>query len=83
MPTGRCDRMPCRHDARAFDPTGIDGLAERDVEQMAARLTDVLTAAPEERLRMQQASLNGIIIHDIERTLDTFEALYRGEPLPS
>lgn len=54
-----------------------------DVDEMAARLTDVLTAAPEERRRMQQASLDGVVIHDINRTLDTFEALYRGEPLPS
>ncbi len=53
-----------------------------NVPQMAARLTDVLTAAPEERLRMQQASLDGVIVHDIGRTLDTFEALYRGEPIP-
>ncbi|MFB9644418.1 glycosyltransferase [Microbacterium terregens] len=53
-----------------------------NAEEMAARLTDVLTAAPEERLRMQQASLDGVVIHDINRTLDTFEALYRGDPLP-
>lgn len=53
-----------------------------DDEAMAARLTDVLTAAPEEFLRMQQASLDGVVVHDIERTLDTFEALYRGTPLP-
>ena len=31
---------------------------------------------------MQQASLDGVEVHDINRTLDTFEALYRGEPLP-
>jgi len=53
-----------------------------DVDECAARLTDVLTASPEERLRMQQASLDGVNIHDINRTLDTFEALYRGKPLP-
>ena len=53
-----------------------------NVEELAARLTDVLTAAPEERLRMQQASLDGVKVHDIGRTLDTFEALYRGRPLP-
>lgn len=53
-----------------------------DVDAMAARLTDVLTASPDERRRMQQASLDGVIVHDINRTLDTFEALYRGEPLP-
>ncbi len=50
--------------------------------EMSARLTDVLTAGPEEFLRMQQASLDGVVVHDIERTLDTFEALYRGTPLP-
>jgi glycosyltransferase involved in cell wall biosynthesis len=53
-----------------------------NVDELAARITDVLTASPEEYLRMQQASLDGVIVHDIERTLDTFEALYRGEPLP-
>ncbi|MEU1971365.1 glycosyltransferase [Microbacterium sp. NPDC019599] len=53
-----------------------------DIDQLTARLTDVLTAAPEDRLRMQQASLDGVVVHDIHRTLDTFEALYRDEPLP-
>ncbi|GAA3024791.1 hypothetical protein GCM10010462_09220 [Microbacterium dextranolyticum] len=33
--------------------------------------------------RMQQASLDGVEIHDIDKTLDTFEKLYRGEPLES
>ncbi|GAA4347948.1 glycosyltransferase [Microbacterium rhizosphaerae] len=58
-----------------FPPGDIDGLADR--------ITRVLTASPEERLRMQQASLDMVAVHDINRTLDTFEALYRGEPLPS
>ena len=31
---------------------------------------------------MQQASLDGVKVHDMQRTLDTFEALYRDEPLP-
>jgi glycosyltransferase involved in cell wall biosynthesis len=53
-----------------------------DDAEMAEKLTAVLTAAPEERLRMQQASLDGAAVHDIQRTLSTFEALYRGEPLP-
>lgn len=53
-----------------------------NVEELAARLTDVLTAEPAEYERMQQASLDGVVIHDINRTLDTFEALYRDEPLP-
>lgn len=53
-----------------------------NVEELAARLTDVLTADPAEYERMQKASLDGVAIHDINRTLDTFEALYRDEPLP-
>ncbi|MCM3503212.1 glycosyltransferase [Microbacterium sp. P26] len=53
-----------------------------DADELAARLTDVLTAAPDERTRMQQASLDAVAVHDITRTLDTFEALYRGRPLP-
>lgn len=53
-----------------------------DVDELAARLTDVLTADTEEYERMQRASLHGVAIHDIHRTLDTFEALYRDEPLP-
>lgn len=50
--------------------------------ELAARLTDVLTAGPAEYERMQRASLDGVAVHDINRTLDTFEALYRDEPLP-
>ncbi|WP_278102966.1 glycosyltransferase [Microbacterium proteolyticum] len=53
-----------------------------DADELAARLTDVLTAEPDERRRMQQASLDGVRVHDIGRTLDTFEALYHGRPIP-
>ncbi|CAI9390960.1 glycosyltransferase [Microbacterium sp. T2.11-28] len=52
-----------------------------DVDDLADKLRRVLTAAPDEYLRMQQASLEGVNVHDIEKTLDTFEKLYRGEPL--
>ena len=53
-----------------------------NADELAARLTDVLTADAAEYERMQRASLDGVQIHDITRTLDTFEALYRDEPLP-
>ncbi|GAB3596418.1 glycosyltransferase [Microbacterium tumbae] len=53
-----------------------------DADELAARLTDVLTASPAEYERMQRASLDGVAVHDINRTLDTFEALYRDAPLP-
>ena len=52
------------------------------VDDLVDKLTRVLTAAPEEYERMQQASLDGVAVHDINRTLDTFEALSRDEPLP-
>lgn len=54
-----------------------------DVDDLADKLTRVLTASPEEYERMQQASLDGVAVHDINRTLDTFEALYRDEKLPA
>lgn len=57
-----------------FEPGNVDDLAEK--------LTRVLTATPAEYERMQRASLDGVAVHDINRTLDTFEALYRNEPLP-
>ena len=50
-----------------------------DADALAARLTDVLTQTPEQRRAMQQASLDLVEDHDIRRTLDTFERLYRGE----
>ena len=53
----------------------------RDADDLAAKLTRVLTASPEAYVAMQRASLKGVEIHDIARTLDTFEALYRGEPV--
>jgi glycosyltransferase involved in cell wall biosynthesis len=53
----------------------------QDADDLAEKLTRVLTASPEEYLALQQGSLKGVEIHDIARTLDTFEKLYRGEPV--
>ena len=58
-----------------FEPGNVDDLADK--------LTQVLTASPAEYERMQRASLDGVAVHDINRTLDTFEALYRDEPRPA
>ncbi len=62
---------------------GVNGWLFRpqDPDDLAAKLTRVLSASPEDFLAMQRASLKGVEIHDIARTLDTFEALYRGEPV--
>jgi glycosyltransferase involved in cell wall biosynthesis len=54
-----------------FEPANVDDLA--------AKLTKVLTASDADLARMKRNSLKYIEAHDIERTLDTFESLYRGE----
>lgn len=50
-----------------------------DVDDLAAMLTKVLTASDTELTRMKRNSMKLIAPHDIERTLTTFERLYRGE----
>jgi glycosyltransferase involved in cell wall biosynthesis len=50
-----------------------------DADEFAARLTDVLTLPQDALVLMKQESLRIVEAHDIERTLATFEALYRGE----
>ncbi|QIK64846.1 glycosyltransferase family 4 protein [Leucobacter viscericola] len=49
--------------------------------ELAVAIEKVLDQTPEERKRMQQASLEAVKVHDIDRTLDTFEALYRDQPI--
>ena len=50
-----------------------------NVEQFAALLTKVFTMPHDELLALKRESLSIVADHDITRTLDTFEALYRGE----
>jgi glycosyltransferase involved in cell wall biosynthesis len=52
-----------------------------DVGDLAEKLTRVLTASPAELDRMKRTSLAYTAPHDIERTLSTFESLYRGDPV--
>lgn len=47
--------------------------------ELADRITQVLTKSQAEYQAMQQHSLDAVKVHDLDRTLDTFEALYRGE----
>ncbi len=50
-----------------------------NVDEMAARLTDILTM-PEDKLQeFKRESMKIVEAHDINRTISTFEALYRGE----
>ncbi|KQQ00767.1 MULTISPECIES: glycosyltransferase [unclassified Rathayibacter] len=55
--------------------------APGDAQALADRLTDVLTAAPDAFEAMKRASLRIVAAHDINRTISTFESLYRGEPV--
>ncbi|GAA1215025.1 glycosyltransferase [Rhodoglobus aureus] len=54
-----------------FEPGNINDLAEK--------LTRVLTMSADDVLKFKKESLAIVAAHDIERTLDTFESLYRGE----
>lgn len=56
-----------------FEPGNVDDLAEK--------LTRVLTMPEKQLLKLKKESLKIVESHDIQRTLDTFEALYRGEPV--
>ena len=50
-----------------------------NVEELAEKLTTVLRMPHEEVLKLKRESLKIVEAHDIQRTLDTFESLYRGE----
>ena len=50
-----------------------------DIDAFAGYLEQILTASPEELTRLKKGALRTVEPHDIQKTLDTFEALYRGE----
>ena len=50
----------------------------RNVDQLAARIRDVVTCAGADYVALQKESLAIVQDHDIETTLTTFEGLYRG-----
>lgn len=79
LPVVAADAMALPH---LVEP-GVNGylVTPGDVDEFAARLTDVLTAPETEYERLRRGSLRMIEGHDIERTIDTFECLYRGEPV--
>ncbi|MGO3148151.1 MAG: glycosyltransferase [Leucobacter sp.] len=49
--------------------------------ELADAITKVLRFSPEGYEQMQRASLEAVKVHDIDRTLDVFEGLYRGAPV--
>ena len=53
--------------------------APGSADDLAAKLRQVLEAAPDEYRSMKEASLRFIATHDIQRTISTFENLYRGK----
>lgn len=50
-----------------------------NISDLAAKLTRVLTMSAKEVLAFKKESLSIVAAHDIQRTLDTFESLYRDE----
>lgn len=66
-------------------PHLVDGngflFAAGDERDLAAKLTAVLAASDDDYLRMKRRSVEMASLHDINRTLSTFEALYRGNPV--
>lgn len=50
-----------------------------NIDQFAELLTRIFTMPHDDLLRLKNESLQIVQSHDITRTLDTFEALYRGE----
>jgi glycosyltransferase involved in cell wall biosynthesis len=60
---------------------GVNGYLYQpgDIEEFAGYLRTILTAAPDELDRLRRGALRTVEAHDIQRTLDIFEALYRGE----
>jgi glycosyltransferase involved in cell wall biosynthesis len=60
---------------------GVNGYLYQpgDIEAFAGYLRTILTAAPDELDRLRRGALRTVEAHDIQRTLDIFEALYRGE----
>jgi glycosyltransferase involved in cell wall biosynthesis len=52
-----------------------------NAQQMADRIEQILRMPLDELTAMKRESLRFIAAHDIQRTLSTFESLYRGEPV--
>ena len=52
-----------------------------NAEDLAAKLRIVLEASPAEYRALKEESIRLIAAHDIQRTISTFESLYRGRPV--
>lgn len=52
-----------------------------NAEDLAAKLRIVLEASPAEYRALKEGSIRLIAAHDIQRTISTFESLYRGKPV--
>ncbi|MFK3670641.1 glycosyltransferase [Leifsonia aquatica] len=52
-----------------------------DAQDLADKLESVLTLPQEQLDVLKNASLRIVASHDIQRTISTFESLYRGEPV--
>ncbi len=53
-----------------------------DIDALEASLRRLLALPQADLLALRRAAMQTVVCHDIQRTLDTFEALYRGEQPP-
>ncbi len=74
LPVVAADAMALPH---LVDGNGALFTPGNDAE-LAERISEILALPDAEYRRLQQASLKNIEAHDIDRTLDVFESLYRG-----
>jgi glycosyltransferase involved in cell wall biosynthesis len=77
LPVVAADAMALPHLVHA----GVNGYLYEpgDIDAFAGHLRAILTAEPAELERLRRGALRTVEAHDIQRTLDIFEALYRGE----
>lgn len=77
LPVVAADAMALPH----LVHSGVNGYLYQpgDIDELAGHLRTILTASPDEILRLRKGALHTVEAHDIQRTLDIFEALYRGE----
>jgi len=77
LPIIAADAMALPHLVRE----GVNGylFTPDDARAAAERIETVLRLPHEERVRMQQASVEGVRVHSLDHTLDVFESLYRDE----
>ncbi len=80
LPVVAADAMALPH----LVSEGVNGwlFPPGDAAAAAERIERVLRMPQDERVAMQHAAVATVKVHSLAHTIDTFEALYRDEPMP-